>query len=165
MKQQAPPRTGPAPATVPAGPSSAGPGRAVGVIAPAVILVIGMVAAVNLAIPKLQASGLHPSVSATAWVVDSYTLLLAVALLAAFALYELRRPYPMLDPRLFRLAGVRAGSLGIVALFFALFGCSTSTPSTCRTPRATHPWSPGWPSSRWRWSARAWAWPCRRCQG
>src|SRR6201996_5041207 len=292
----------PAAATVPdtplaAGPAPPGPGRAVGAVAPAVILVIGMVAAVNLAIPKLQASGLHPSVSATAWVVDSYTLvfacllipagalgdrfgrkrgmllglalfaagsilaavapdvavlmagravsgvgaalvlpatlavplgqvepasrpravalwssltgiggvagnlggglavefggwrvlfwaglpialaaaaligvrvpsqarhqdpvdgggavlltagsvallfgvidgpqdgwvswpvigslLLEVALLAAFVLYELRRPHPMLDPRLFRLAGVRVGALGIVALFFALFG-------------------------------------------
>ena len=47
------------------------PARAVAAIAPAVVLAIGMVAAVNLAIPKLQASSLHPSVSATAWVVDS----------------------------------------------------------------------------------------------
>ncbi|ADB53569.1 MFS transporter [Conexibacter woesei] len=49
-------------------------------------------------------------------------LLLAVVLLAVFAWYELRRAHPMLDPRLFRLPGVRAGALGIVALFFALFG-------------------------------------------
>ena len=63
-----------------------GPGRAVGVIAPAVILVIGMVAAVNLAIPKLQASSLHPSVSGTAWIVDSYTLVFACLLIPAGAL-------------------------------------------------------------------------------
>ncbi len=50
------------------------------------------------------------------------SLLLALTLLAAFVSYELRRPHPMLDPRLFRLPGVRAGALGIVALFFALFG-------------------------------------------
>ncbi|MBV9795953.1 MAG: MFS transporter [Actinobacteria bacterium] len=55
-------------------------------MAPAVILVIGMVAAVNLAIPQLQASSLHPSVSATAWVVDSYTLVFACLLIPAGAL-------------------------------------------------------------------------------
>jgi EmrB/QacA subfamily drug resistance transporter len=56
------------------------------VIAPAVILVIGMVAAVNLAIPKLQASSLNPSVSGTAWIVDSYTLVFACLLIPAGAL-------------------------------------------------------------------------------
>jgi predicted MFS family arabinose efflux permease len=177
--------------------------RAVGVIAPAAVLVLGMAAAVNIVIPQLQASSLHPSVSGTAWIVDSYTLVFAcglavqlggwralfwagvpialaaavliasrvpdqaphqdpvdgggalllaagsvallygiigapqlgwgswqvigsvgaaVVLLTAFTRYELRRGHPMLDPRLFRLAGVRTGSLGIVALFFALFG-------------------------------------------
>jgi len=50
------------------------------------------------------------------------SLALAVMLLAAFAWYETRREHPMLDPRLFRLGGVRAGALGIFALFFALFG-------------------------------------------
>jgi EmrB/QacA subfamily drug resistance transporter len=62
------------------------PVLAVGAIAPAVVLVIGMVAAVNLAIPKLQASSLHPSVSATAWIVDSYTLVFACLLIPAGAL-------------------------------------------------------------------------------
>ena len=62
------------------------PARAVAVIAPAVVLVIGMVAAVNLAIPKLQASSLHPSVSGTAWIVDSYTLVFACLLIPAGAL-------------------------------------------------------------------------------
>ncbi len=63
------------------------PALAVGVIAPAVVLVIGMVAAVNLALPTLQASAaLHPSVSATAWIVDSYTLVFACLLVPAGAL-------------------------------------------------------------------------------
>jgi EmrB/QacA subfamily drug resistance transporter len=61
-------------------------GAAVGVIAPAVVLVIGMVAAVNLAIPNLQASSLRPSVSGTAWIVDSYTLVFACLLIPAGAL-------------------------------------------------------------------------------
>jgi EmrB/QacA subfamily drug resistance transporter len=65
---------------------TAGPGRAVGVIAPAVVLVIGMVAAVNLVIPKLQAGSLHPSVAGTAWIVDSYTLVFACLLIPAGAL-------------------------------------------------------------------------------
>jgi hypothetical protein len=56
------------------------------------------------------------------------SLLLALVLLALFVWYELRAEHPMLDPRLFRLAGVRAGSLGIVALFFALFGLFYSLP-------------------------------------
>ena len=67
-------------------PPATSPAAAVAVIAPAVVLAIGMVAAVNLAIPKLQASSLHPSVSATAWVVDSYTLVFACLLIPAGAL-------------------------------------------------------------------------------
>jgi len=59
---------------------------AIGVVAPAVVLVIGMVAAVNLAIPRLQASSLSPSVSGTAWIVDSYTLVFACLLIPAGAL-------------------------------------------------------------------------------
>jgi EmrB/QacA subfamily drug resistance transporter len=75
------------PATpVSTGPPAISPARAVGVIAPAVVLVIGMVAAVNLAIPKIQASSLDPSVSATAWIVDSYTLVFACLLIPAGAL-------------------------------------------------------------------------------
>jgi EmrB/QacA subfamily drug resistance transporter len=61
-------------------------GSAVAVIAPAAVLVLGMVAAVNILIPKLQAGSLHPSVSGTAWIVDSYTLVFACVLIPAGAL-------------------------------------------------------------------------------
>jgi EmrB/QacA subfamily drug resistance transporter len=61
------------------------PALAVAAVAPAVILVIGMVAAVNLVIPRLQASSLRPSVSGTAWIVDSYTLVFACLLIPAGA--------------------------------------------------------------------------------
>jgi EmrB/QacA subfamily drug resistance transporter len=61
-------------------------GRAVGAIAPAAVLVLGMVAAVNILIPSLQASSLRPSASQTAWVVDSYTLVFACVLIPAGAL-------------------------------------------------------------------------------
>jgi hypothetical protein len=72
----------------------ASPEPAVGAIAPAVVLVIGMVAAVNLAIPELQASSLHPSVSATAWIVDSHTLVSRACALAAAALVAWLVPSP-----------------------------------------------------------------------
>jgi predicted MFS family arabinose efflux permease len=49
-------------------------------------------------------------------------MLLAILLLSIFLWYEARLTYPILDPRLFLRAGVRAGALGIIALFFALFG-------------------------------------------
>jgi MFS family permease len=48
--------------------------------------------------------------------------LAALLLLCGFVGYETRRARPMLDPRLFALPGVRAGALGITALFFAMFG-------------------------------------------
>jgi len=48
--------------------------------------------------------------------------ILAILLLAGFVWYEARREHPMLDPRLLSLAGVRTGALGIVAVFFVLFG-------------------------------------------
>jgi MFS family permease len=46
----------------------------------------------------------------------------AVVLGVAFVLWELRRPEPMLDPRLFRLRGFGAGSLSVFVQFFAAFG-------------------------------------------
>jgi EmrB/QacA subfamily drug resistance transporter len=50
------------------------------------------------------------------------SMLLAILLLSIFIWYEARLTHPILDPRLFLRAGVRAGALGIIALFFALFG-------------------------------------------
>jgi EmrB/QacA subfamily drug resistance transporter len=41
---------------------------------------------------------------------------------ALFVAWELRTPEPMLDPRLFRLRGLSAGSLTIAVQFFAAFG-------------------------------------------
>jgi MFS family permease len=45
-----------------------------------------------------------------------------VAALAALVLVELRRPQPMLDPRLFLLRGFGTGSLSLTAQFLAAFG-------------------------------------------
>ena len=49
---------------------------------------------------------------------------LATGVVAAvlFVRWELRRPEPMLDPRLFALRGFGSGSLSITAQFFAAFG-------------------------------------------
>jgi EmrB/QacA subfamily drug resistance transporter len=46
----------------------------------------------------------------------------AALLGVAFVAWELRRPEPMLDPRLFRLRGFTTGSLSIFVQFFATFG-------------------------------------------
>ncbi|MFB9831197.1 MFS transporter [Actinoallomurus acaciae] len=42
-----------------------------------VVLVVGMVAAINLAVPMLAASALHPSASALVWIVDTYVIFFA----------------------------------------------------------------------------------------
>jgi EmrB/QacA subfamily drug resistance transporter len=42
--------------------------------------------------------------------------------MAAFVAWELHRPEPMLDPRLFRVRGFSAGSLSVFVQFFAAFG-------------------------------------------
>jgi len=46
----------------------------------------------------------------------------AVLLLVAFVAWELRRPEPLLDPRLFRLPGFGAGTVSIAVQFFGFFG-------------------------------------------
>ena len=46
----------------------------------------------------------------------------AVVLGVAFVAWELRRPQPLLDPRLFRLRGFGSGSLSVFVQFFAAFG-------------------------------------------
>ena len=93
-------------------------GRAVAVIAPAAVLVLGMVAAVNILIPKIQASSLQPSVSGTAWVVDSYTLVFACALIPAGALGDRfgRRRGMLIGLAVFAAGSALAASAPSVAL-------------------------------------------------
>ncbi|MDI2129738.1 MFS transporter [Yinghuangia seranimata] len=50
-----------------------------------VLLVMIMVAAINLAIPKLAASDLHPSASQLLWIVDAYVIVFAGLLIPAGA--------------------------------------------------------------------------------
>jgi len=51
-----------------------------------VVVVVAMVAAINLALPKLSASGLRPSSTALLWVVDAYILVFGCLLIPAGAL-------------------------------------------------------------------------------
>jgi len=39
------------------------------------VLVGGFVASINLAVPQLSASGLHPSAAQLVWIVDAYVVL------------------------------------------------------------------------------------------
>jgi predicted MFS family arabinose efflux permease len=47
---------------------------------------------------------------------------IAVVLLAAWVWHELHSTHPLLDPRLFAIPSVRAGALGMAALFVGMFG-------------------------------------------
>lgn len=56
---------------------------------------------------------------------DAHTVVgigLGVAVLALFVTWELRQEHPLIDPRLFRLRGLSAGTLSITIQFFAFFG-------------------------------------------
>ncbi|KIZ19225.1 multidrug MFS transporter [Streptomyces natalensis ATCC 27448] len=55
-----------------------------------VTLVVGMVSAVNLAVPRLAAGSLHPSAEAVVWVVDGYVVVFACLLVPAGALADRR---------------------------------------------------------------------------
>jgi EmrB/QacA subfamily drug resistance transporter len=51
-----------------------------------VVVVVAMVAAINLALPKLSTSGLHPSSTQLLWIVDAYILVFACLLIPGGAL-------------------------------------------------------------------------------
>ncbi|RSM59322.1 MFS transporter [Amycolatopsis sp. WAC 01376] len=68
-----------------------------------VVLVVGMVAAVNLAVPMLAASDLHPSASALIWIVDTYVVFFACLVIPGGA------------------AGDRFGRKGVLLAGLALF--------------------------------------------
>ncbi|MGP3985523.1 MFS transporter [Streptomyces sp. 3N207] len=57
-----------------------------------VMLAVALVAAVNLALPKLSAGSLHPTPAQLLWIVDSYVLVFAGLLIPAGALGDRRGP-------------------------------------------------------------------------
>jgi EmrB/QacA subfamily drug resistance transporter len=75
-----------------------------------VVLVVAMVAAINLALPKLSGSDLHPSSTGLLWIVDSYILVFGCLLILAGAI------------------GDRVGRKGVLLAGLGLFaaGCLTS---------------------------------------
>jgi MFS family permease len=72
-----------------------------------VVLVVGMVAAVNLAVPMLAASALHPSASALVWIVDTYVVVFACLVIPGGA------------------AGDRFGRKGVLLAGLGLFAAGT----------------------------------------
>ncbi|WP_033262016.1 MFS transporter [Amycolatopsis vancoresmycina] len=73
----------------------------------AVVLVVGMVAAINLAVPPLAASALHPSAPALVWIVDTYVIVFACLVIPAGA------------------AGDRFGRKGVLLTGLGLFAAGT----------------------------------------
>ncbi|WP_405774029.1 MFS transporter [Streptomyces sp. NBC_00859] len=78
-----------------------------------VTLVVGMVSAVNLAIPSLSAGSLHPSAAAVLWVVDGYVAVFACLVVPAGAVAD------------------RMGRKGVLLTGLALFtlGCALAAAS------------------------------------
>jgi MFS family permease len=76
-----------APPVAPDGPAGpVRPARAVNILMPACsVLVVALVAAVNLSVPKLSAGALHPSPTALLWIVDAYVLVFGCLLIPAGA--------------------------------------------------------------------------------
>ncbi|WP_067686155.1 MFS transporter [Nocardia jejuensis] len=68
-----------------------------------VVLVVGMVAAINLAVPILASSALHPSASTLVWIVDTYVIVFACLVIPGGA------------------AGDRFGRKGVLLTGLALF--------------------------------------------
>ncbi|ADI04085.1 major facilitator transporter [Streptomyces bingchenggensis BCW-1] len=66
------------------------PGAVLALMSSCVILTIALVAAVNLAIPKLVASSLHPTSTQLLWIVDAYVIVFACLLIPAGALGDRR---------------------------------------------------------------------------
>src|ERR1700753_2843803 len=85
------------------GAGAAASGGLLAVMCACVVLVIGMVAAINLAVPMLAASALHPSAAALVWIVDIYVIFFACLVIPAGA------------------AGDRFGRKGVLLAGLALF--------------------------------------------
>ncbi|HSA50685.1 MAG TPA: MFS transporter, partial [Yinghuangia sp.] len=66
-------------------PTAARPRAVLPLVCACVLLVMVMVAAVNLAIPELAVSSLHPSASEKLWIVDAYVIVFAGLLIPAGA--------------------------------------------------------------------------------
>ncbi len=73
-------------ATTPTASRVARPNAVLAAVCACTVLVIGFVASINLAVPQLAASDLHPSSSELLWIVDAYVLFFACLVVPAGAL-------------------------------------------------------------------------------
>ncbi len=102
-------------------------------------MTIALVAAINLAVPKLSASTLRPSSSELLWIVDAYVLVFACLLIPAGAFGDRHGR-----------KGALLGGLGVFTLgcgpassasgwrSSGCSRCSSSTPGTCSSRGGTH---------------------------
>lgn len=65
---------------------TARPGLVLACVSLCTVLVVGFVASINLAVPQLAASTLHPSATQLLWIVDAYVILFACLVIPAGAL-------------------------------------------------------------------------------
>ncbi|WP_327587905.1 MFS transporter [Nonomuraea sp. NBC_00507] len=86
-----------------------------------VVLVVGMVAAVNLAVPMLAASALHPSASALVWIVDIYVIVFACLVIPGGAAGDRfgRKGVLLAGLLLFAVGGLLSATAPDVALLLA----------------------------------------------
>ncbi|NYJ73827.1 MFS transporter [Allobranchiibius huperziae] len=68
------------------GSAATGGGPVLAAVSACTVLVVGFVASINLAVPDLAASSLHPSSSQLVWIVDAYVVLFACLVIPAGAL-------------------------------------------------------------------------------
>ncbi len=94
-------------------PGSTGQGGVPRLMHAAVITVQAMVSGVNLALPQLSASTLHPSATQTVWIVDLYVLVFAALLIPAGALGDRWGRKPVL------IAGLAVFALGCLGCALA----------------------------------------------
>ncbi|MEV1006412.1 MFS transporter [Streptomyces sp. NPDC049881] len=87
------------------------------VMSACVVLVVGMVAAINLAVPALAASGLHPSASSLVWIVDTYVIFFACLVIPGGAAGDR-----------FGRKGVLLGGLGLFAAGALLSAVAPNVP-------------------------------------
>ncbi len=72
--------------TVDGGPDAARPRLMPALMSACVVVVVAMIAAINLALPKLSSSALHPDSTELLWIVDAYILVFGCLLIPAGAL-------------------------------------------------------------------------------
>lgn len=103
--------------TPPARPAATRPGLIVAAMCACTALVVGFVAAINLAVPLLAASSLHPSSSQLLWIVDAYVVFFACLVIPGGAAGDR-----------FGRKGVLLAGLAIFALGAALSAAAPSIP-------------------------------------